>query len=711
MEKNRKKQIKRYIAWGCAAALVVLLAVMPLLTRPDVQEDGPQASILKTQAERRSITKQCIGGGTLASSEKIELTIPQEVKVKAYLVGNGDLVTEGDPIAVVDTVSVMTAITQVQETLDHLAKDILTASKDTVSERVSAQVSGTVKHIYAREGDDVQDVMLRDGALAVLSLDDLMAVKIERETDLAIGDSVCVVLPENEEIEGTVASNLGGVLVVTVEDDGYTPGDTVKVTTEDGDRIGTGSLFIYSPWTVHGFTGTVTDVEIQEGQKVTSGKVLFHLEETGVESEYQKLINQRRKYEEMMEELFRMYGSGTITAPCDGIVSGVDEEGDYMLSDPKGWSGNLLTRILPAGNSSGSSSMGAVLLQTEIGDNTEDTENNTEDDSGDSVGDNTEGGAEDNTGDSGGSDGSDGGEDDEVPPVQEKCYWGYVAQVAEVTADGIKVLQTGYAYPIADLNELPVVSANDLTVEKVYAGIAANVGDVIWIIMDTEGVFVMTQPAAVAPNTPGGTMPGGNMSGMNGMGGMGGMSGGMGGSPVVEEFELYSLDTLTIATITSQETMELEITVDEADVLLLQVGQTAELRVSPLSGKVFEATIARISSEGANEGGRTKFTVTASTQKATDMYPGMTGSVSVVVDKAENALSLPVAALVELGTDICVYTAYDVETGTLTSPIPVTTGISDGEYVEVFGIEEGETVYYAYYDTLEPSLTPERGLF
>lgn len=708
MEKNRKKQIKRYIAWGCAAALVVLLAVMPLLTRPDVQEDGPQASILKTQAERRSITKQCIGGGTLASSEKIELTIPQEVKVKAYLVGNGDLVAEGDPIAVVDTVSVMTAITQVQETLDHLAKDILTASKDTVSERVSAQVSGTVKHIYAREGDDVQDVMLRDGALAVLSLDDLMAVKIERETELAIGDSVCVVLPENEEIEGTVASNLGGVLVVTVEDDGYTPGDTVKVTTEDGDRIGTGALFIYSPWTVHGFTGTVTDVEIREGQRVTSGKVLFHLEETGIESEYQKLVNQRRKYEEMMKELFRMYGSGTITAPCDGIVSGVDEEGDYMLSDPKGWSGNLLTRILPAGNSSGSSSMGAVLLQTEIGDNTEDTENNTEDDSGDSVGDNTEGGTEDNTGDSGGSDGS---EDDEVPPVQEKCYWGYVAQVAEVTADGVKVLQTGYAYPIADLNELPVVSANDLTVEKVYAGIAANVGDVIWIIMDTEGVFVMTQPAAVVPNAPGGTMPGGNMSGMNGMGGMGGMSGGMGGSPVVEVFEPYSLDTLTIATITSQETMELEITVDEADVLLLQVGQTAELRVSPLSGKVFEATIARISSEGANEGGRTKFTVTASTQKATDMYPGMTGSVSVVVDKAENVLSLPVAALVELGTDICVYTAYDVETGTLTSPIPVTTGISDGEYVEVFGIEEGETVYYAYYDTLEPSLTPERGLF
>ena len=31
MDKHQKKQLRRYIAWGCAGALVVLLAVMPML--------------------------------------------------------------------------------------------------------------------------------------------------------------------------------------------------------------------------------------------------------------------------------------------------------------------------------------------------------------------------------------------------------------------------------------------------------------------------------------------------------------------------------------------------------------------------------------------------------------------------------------------------------------------------------------------------------
>jgi hypothetical protein len=43
MDKNRKKQVKRYIAWGAAAVLVVLLALMPLLASTEVQEEGPQA--------------------------------------------------------------------------------------------------------------------------------------------------------------------------------------------------------------------------------------------------------------------------------------------------------------------------------------------------------------------------------------------------------------------------------------------------------------------------------------------------------------------------------------------------------------------------------------------------------------------------------------------------------------------------------------------
>ena len=204
----------------------------------------------------------------------------------------------------------------------------------------------------------------------------------------------------------------------------------------------------------------------------------------------------------------------------------------------------------------------------------------------------------------------------------------------------------------------------------------------------------------------------GGFGGAGSFGGMGGM-GSMGGTATEEESPTYTQETVTIATVTSQETITLDITVDEADILLLSVGQEAELMVTPLAGEVFAATIIEISNDGVNDGGRTKFTVTVSTQKHSDMYPGMTGTLAVSTDTAKDVLVLPVAALVEEGTKTFVYTGYDTENEKLINPVEITTGISDGEYVEVFGIEEGMEVHYAYYDTLVLSNIPKGsgGLF
>jgi len=802
MDKKQKKQIRRYIAWGCAVAVVVLLAVLPLLAAPKGEEDGPQASILSAQAEHRDITRKLLGGGILTSAEHFTLTIPKEVKLVEYLVGNGDVVLAGDPIAVVDRVSVMTAITQVQETLDYLAKEIQSVSGDTVSENVTAKTGGTVKHIYAQVGDDVQDVMLEHGALAVLSLDGLMAVKLECATDLVSGDKVCVKLSDGSEEEGRVQSNLEGVLVVTVEDDNYQSGDTVEVTTQDGSSIGTGELYIYSPWTAHGYTGTVHAVRVKEGQKIYSGQTLFSLKETGETSDYQKLINQRREYEEMMAELFQMYGSETIDAPCDGIVTGVDKNGAYMLSDSGEWSVSLLTHT-PAVEASGFLGYAARVMAVRedglelLADPTLRSLEETQVDGsamtepwsysgGTQVYTRSESGiltpegfaregdlllflgdaeaihwiirlsdsgvrtttaldsfqvtllADTGTPEDGGTPDSGDGENDDdqsdIPPAEEKkcdgsenceapvhepgcphykeptTYWGYVARIEEIGEDGtVKVKQTAGTYAIEDPANPPAPSDKGLTVDKAYTGLPGNVGDLVWIIIDGTGAFY--NPSITVAGQAGG-WPGG-LGGLSGLGGLGGFSGfgGMGGGAAAPAFEPYSLDTLTVATVTSQETMLLDITVDEGDILLLQEGQKAQLTVGALGGQTFEATITEIALDGSNAGGRTKFTVTAATPKHENMYPGMTGSLAVEIETVENALVLPVAALTEQGAKTFVYTGYDAEKEVLTGPVEVTTGISDGEYVEIIGLEPGTKVYYAYYDTLEHSLTPENGFF
>ena len=54
------------------------------------------------------------------------------------------------------------------------------------------------------------------------------------------------------------------------------------------------------------------------------------LTDTGHTAEYQQLVDQHQQYEELMQELFLLYQSGSVIAPCDGIVTGVDTDGAYL---------------------------------------------------------------------------------------------------------------------------------------------------------------------------------------------------------------------------------------------------------------------------------------------------------------------------------------------------------------------------------------------
>lgn len=339
-----KKQTRKYIKLGIAGAVVLLLAVMPMLASGDSTENGTQASILTATVEKKSINTQIIGGGQLSSEASLSVKIPENVKLTEYLVGNGDTVQEGDPIAKVDKVSVMTAITEVQDTLDYLADEIRDVSDDSASSSVKASAGGTVKVIYAEEGESVEDVMLDHGALAVLSLDDTMAVQIQRQSNLEAGDTVCVLLSDGEEVDGRVKSNTNGILTITMEDDDYSIGTKVSVTTEDGDRLGSGELYIYNSWNATAYSGTIDSILVSEGDTVSVGRSLMSLDDPGHTSEYQRLIDQHQEYEELMQELFAMYRTGTITAPCDGIVGGVDEDGAWLLSDDgEGWFASFLS--------------------------------------------------------------------------------------------------------------------------------------------------------------------------------------------------------------------------------------------------------------------------------------------------------------------------------------------------------------------------------
>lgn len=368
MDKVKKKQLKKAVTWALLAALVAGLAAMPLLAREKAESDGPVASVLSGTVETGSITTALHGGGTLSSEDVEDIKLPSGVKITEFLVINGETVTEGAPLAAVDSVSVMTAITEVTDTMEYLQSEIRSAKEETVSSTVSATAGGRVKQVFAKQGDKVQEVMLEHGALAVLSLDGLMAVKIEKKMELPTGSSVTVTFWDDTEAEGRVESNLDGTIVVTVEDDNYAIGQKVIVTTDEGKRVGSGELYVHNAWSATAFSGTIKTVSAREEAKVSSGATLFTLSDTDFKAQLEYLSSLHREYEELLQDLFRMYHSGTIDAPCDGTVSGVDEDSIHLLSaeeedfatqlldapEEKGWTLMLLSAITYEEGSCGS---------------------------------------------------------------------------------------------------------------------------------------------------------------------------------------------------------------------------------------------------------------------------------------------------------------------------------------------------------------------
>ena len=145
MDKTKKKSVKRYILWGVLALIVLWLALMPLMARQQQTEDGPQASILSANATVSSIRTAIHGGGTLEAGDPENISIPADVKIEEFLVKNGDFVREGDPLAAVDKVSVMTAITEIRDSMSTVEKQMESYSNEKAATEVSATAGGRVK--------------------------------------------------------------------------------------------------------------------------------------------------------------------------------------------------------------------------------------------------------------------------------------------------------------------------------------------------------------------------------------------------------------------------------------------------------------------------------------------------------------------------------------------------------------------------------------
>lgn len=807
MDKTKKKSVKRYVLWGVMALVVLWLAMMPLMARQQQAEDGPKASILSANATVGSIRSTVHGGGTLEAGDPENVKLPKEVKITEFLVKNGDMVSEGDALATVDKVSVMTAITQIQDSMSTVKKQMENFSDEKADTTVSATAGGRVKQVFAEAGDRVETVLLEHGALAVLSLDGKMSVTLTVNSDLSTGEAVTVTLADGTEVTGRVESNLSGELVVTVEDKGYEVGQTVTV-----ENVGTGKLEIHSPWSATAFTGTVATVYAKPEQTLNSGATLFTLKDTDYTAQREILANTHREYEELLQKLFKMYETGVISAPCDGMVSGIDKDSAHLLAaQEEAFTAQpltaqedtfqlvLLSNVMPVACKNGEN---CTLPDGDPGHDPEcphacngtancPAKNHKEDClslciSADKPGEctaknhksncieacahakeegkctatkhyadciesciSTDGCQDcpaavhkpscieacthaDNTGTCKATlhhytdciesciESTDAGTICPASKHKQGCYFlgaTYVARVFKVSSVGTQALVGFY-----DPNSYPVVrTASGWQREDgqpfdksllVYADTwpAANAqqfkeGDIVLFLTMKKGEETKTLSPTLLERsfTPSFEMPSFTMPSFSFNFSMPSM-GGTGSS----QTQLYDLNGDVLMTVTPQDTMTLTVSVDESDISSVKTGMSVEIIINALPDEEFEGEITKVAKRGTGNGGSSKFAVEITLPRESEMLAGMSASAVISLYEKMNVLTLPAAALSEDGGKTIVYTALDKKTGEPTAPVEVTTGISDGETVEILsGLKSGDSVYYSYYDVLEESDTVE----
>ena len=155
--------------------------------------------------------------------------------------------------------------------------------------------------------------------------------------------------------------------------------------------------------------------------------------------------------------------------------------------------------------------------------------------------------------------------------------------------------------------------------------------------------------------------------------------------------------TTTLATIYDLSALTFKMSIDELDIQNVKVGQEVEVTADAFEGQTFSGTVTNVSLQSTYSNGVTTYPVTVTLEESGDLLPGMNVDGTIIIDQAEDVLTIPVDSLMR-GNQVY------VKDDTITEPadgvpagfraVQVKTGLTNDAYVEITeGLSEGDQVY------------------
>ena len=161
-------------------------------------------------------------------------------------------------------------------------------------------------------------------------------------------------------------------------------------------------------------------------------------------------------------------------------------------------------------------------------------------------------------------------------------------------------------------------------------------------------------------------------------------------SPSAVEAEAHS----TLASLYVGDQKEMVVSVDELDIINVQVGQNADIAMDALTDKTYSAVVSKVSQIGTPNGGVTVYNVTLTIDGDENLKFGMNGTATIRIEEVNDVLLVPLTALNTPRGESYVWLQSDSasadEPGVRTT---VETGLSDENYAQVLsGLDEGDVV-------------------
>lgn len=692
-----KVKNKKVLIVGAVIAVVCVGAGALIFLKRDNGGSEDTAAVQEAVVEKGTISNTIVGTGNLELKASETVQIPSGITVKEVKVESGDAVAKGDVLATVDKTSVLEVLSTVQESIEDIDDQINDCKNGDDTETVTAAISGTIQKIYAKKGDSVTERIAEDGSLLVISASDtgdkieviagsgtISKIHVSKGQSVSSGTKLFTIINDESSEKYAVLISQRKELAETAQKLAQMV-QTGKITADED--------------------GTVVDVNVTGSTNSTetsgsSGSSMSNMSST---------IKGGSDKESSTYKIMTLSSSGTAEAADSSDETASDSDGTSADGSAAETEETLSLTVAGSGSSSASRLVIAAPVTGEKPQTSISVSNGsyngsiTWNPSADTF-------AAETTYRAG---------------ITLKAADGYVFSSGSITKaetgtlSGISVSGDGKTLTFSIT--FPATAA-DISTEDTSSGNTSGNSDTNdSSSSDNEGGTDMSDSSgstgSIGSDSSGNGNSSDSASGASGSKGSSGNGGGTSssvnsssggstgsassGSTSVSDSSSdsgtssVSVSEVTAFTLATDDTMMLSVNVDELDINSVEEDQEAEVTLDAIEDAAFTGTVTKVSaSASVASGSAAKYVVEISIQKDEQIKAGMNASATIVVEKKEDVLTIPVNALQERGSEVFVYTEQDSE-GNLSGEVEVTTGLSDGSTVEITdGLSEGDTVYY-----------------